>query len=319
MTKTMKAVGFSEFGSASVLKVMEVVRQEVGEMDVEIAVDYASVNPVDFKIREGYLQGMLPHQFPIVSGWDAAGVVSAVGSKVKDFKIGDRVAAYTRLPTVQYGSYAEYLVLPAHYVAKIPPAISERDASSVPLVSLTAFQALTEYRPVVKGSKVLVLNASGGVGGYAVQFAKLSGASVTATTGKGNIDYVKTLGVDHVVDYNASNAGDLLRDLGPFDFIFDGVGGKNLEVAYDYLAASGAIVSIVDTPNPNRLKSSSQFATFHFVHPSGEQLSNIFRQMADGHLILPAIEELPITNAQEAHLRSESHRIRGKLTLKVKF
>jgi NADPH2:quinone reductase len=320
-TQTMKAITFANFGEAGVLNVSQVSRPEAKAGEVLIRISHTSVNPVDWKIRKGYLKDMLPHVFPIIPGWDAAGTIEAVGAGVSGFTVGERVAAYTRLPQVHSGTYAEYISLPVEFVAKISANLSFEQAAGVPLVALTAWQALSDYAKIKAGDKVLVLNGAGGVGSFAIQFARQMGANVTATTGSTNVEYVRSLGAHHVIDYSKESVTARAKDIAPdgFDFVFDAIGGESLKAAYDIARAGGQIVSIVDSPDAALAKARGVNATFHFVYPSGGQLLHIFTGLADGKTRIPEYRVLPVTEARAAHLGSETHRTRGKTILKIEF
>lgn len=269
----------------------------------------------------GYLKDMLPHVFPIIPGWDAAGVVEAVGSDVSGFEIGDRVAAYARLPEVHNGTYAEFISLPADYLAKVDEKISFEQAAGVPLVSLTAIQGLTDYSKIKGGDNVLILNGAGGVGSFAVQFARQMGATVTATTGSSNVDYVKSLGAHHVIDYSMESISERAKQIAPkgFDFVFDAIGGESLKSAFEIVKKGAQIVSIVDSPNADLAAAKEVRATFHFVYPQGSALQAIMDGLKSGQTKLPQFTVLPVTEARKAHAASESHRTRGKTVLKIEF
>lgn len=320
-TQTMKAVAFDAFGDAGVLNVKVVPRPDVKAGEVLVRLSHTSVNPVDWKIRLGYLKDMLPHVFPIIPGWDAAGVVEAVGAGVTDYKVGDRVAAYARLPQVHSGTYAEYISLPAEFLAKVDSKISFEQAAGVPLVALTAMQGLSDYTKVKKGDNVLILNGAGGVGSFAVQFARQMGATVTATTGSSNVGYVKSLGADHVIDYSKESISGRAKEIAPngFDFVFDAIGGESLKTAFDIVKKDAQIVSIVDSPDATLAAARGVKATFHFVYPQGAQLQTIFNSITEGWTQLPAFSVQPVTEARKAHLASETHRTRGKTVLKIEF
>jgi NADPH:quinone reductase-like Zn-dependent oxidoreductase len=318
---TMKAIAFDSFGDENVLNVASLPRPTVEPAEVLIKLSHTSVNPVDWKIRRGYLTSMLPHIFPIIPGWDAAGVVEAIGSEVKNFKVGDRVAAYARLPEVHSGTYAEYISLPESFLAKLEGDLPFEQAAGVPLVSLTASQGLTDYAKINAGDRVLVLNGAGGVGNFAVQFAKQLGAVVTATTSTRNIEYVKSFGADHVIDYTKESLEVSARAITPggFDFVFDAIGGESLTAALKLVKRGGQVVSIVDSPDQALAEAKGIKAVFHFVHPDGTALQNIFANISTGKTKVPSYSVLPVTQARNAHISSESHRTRGKIVLKISF
>lgn len=311
----MKAILFSKFGGSDVLTQGEVPTPQAQAGEVLVKIAYTSVNPVDYKIREGYLTGMLPHQFPIIPGWDAAGEVVQVGAGVTNFKVGDQVFAYTRLPTVQNGTYAEYIALPAENVALKPKSLSTSEAAAIPLVGLTAYQALHKVTKLKAGERLLVTGGAGGVGSLAVQIAKAAGAHVTATASRGNLDYLKELGADEVVDYQAKDYEATLNTLAGegFDVLFDAVGGETQLRALDFIKSEeqgGRVVSIVDTPKRG---------SFHFVYPNGEELAGLGALLDAGKLKVPAIKIRNVKEAKAAQDESATHRGRGKVVLEMAF
>ena len=195
----MKAIRIHEFGGPEVLKLEEVPRPIPAAGEVLIKVFATSVNPVDWKIREGQRKEKFPVNFPLIPGWDVSGEIEEVGSDVKNFRKGDEV--YSRPDPTKNGTYAEYVVVKANQVALKPKSIDHEQAAAVPLAGLTAWQGLFDYGQLQQGQKVLIHAASGGVGTFAVQFAKWKGAYVIGTTSAENIDFVKQLGADEVIDY----------------------------------------------------------------------------------------------------------------------
>lgn len=309
----MKAIQFSQFGHSDVLSVQEVATPTAGPGEVLVKIEFTSVNPVDWKIREGYLQGMIPHQLPIIPGWDAAGTIVDVGSGVKSFKVGDAVFSYTRLPTIHSGTYAEFIALPEASVALRPKTLGSSEAAAIPLVGLTAYQALHDVVKIRSGERVLITGGAGGVGSLAIQIAKAAGARVTATASRGNLDYLHSLGADEVVDYQAKDYEQNLKSLAGdgFDIVMDAVGGAILTHAETLVNPKGGrLVSIVDTPKNG---------SFHFVAPSGAQLAVLANLLDTGKLKIPAITLRNIKDARAAQEESATHRGRGKVVLKVEF
>lgn len=315
----MKAVVIDRFGGVDELKVRELPDPIPGPGEIRIRVAYSGVNPVDYKIREGHLVGHLPHDFPLIPGWEAAGTVDAVGSDVGGFEFGQAVFAYCRKPVVKMGTYAELVTVRAEAVAPVPEGLSLPVAASVPLVALTAWQSLFGFAGLKAGESVLVNGASGGVGGYAVQFAKLVGAKVYATCGRGNLGYVKELGADVPIDYTTADFGSavLQREPAGVDFVMDCVGGETLKQSYALAKVGGRLVSIVDTPEASRAAERNLKAGYVFVSPNGEELASIGALLAARKIVPLPIEELPIAQVAEAHRRSETRHVRGKLVLKV--
>lgn len=310
----MKAIIFDTFGPASVLKQSQVSNPTPKKGEVLIRISHTSVNPVDWKIREGYLKDMLPHVFPVISGWDAAGEVVALGEAVTNFKVGDAVYAYARLPEVHSGTYAELIALPESYVAHKPKGISFAEAAAVPLVALTAYQALHEVAKIGMGDRVLITGAAGGVGSFALQFAKIAGVTVTATAGAANQEYLRELGADYTVNYQGPDAWKNVSDSAPegFDVILDTVGGDTLAQSIKIARGNTRIVSIVERPPAGS-------GEYHFVYPSGSQLEEIGKLFDSGLLRSPSLSIRSIKDAASAQAENAARHTRGKIVLAVDF
>ena len=220
----MKAIGLMQYGDKSVLQEIEMQTPLLGDTDVLIEVYAAGINPVDWKIREGLLQDVISYDFPLVLGWDVAGVVAAIGPNVTACKVGDEV--YSRPDIERNGAYAEYVAVDEKYVAKKPRNLSFEEAASIPLVGLTSWQSLVKFANVQKGNKVLIHAGSGGIGTFAIQLAKSFGAHVATTTSTKNMQFVKDLGADTVVDYKTEDFSSLLHN---YNIVFDVLGGDVLQ------------------------------------------------------------------------------------------
>jgi len=316
----MKAVVFDAFGGPERLRLAEVTKPAPAAGEVLIEVHAASVNPVDWKIREGMLAEMFPYEFPIVPGWDAAGVVAAVGEGGKGFRAGDRVFAYCRKPKIQHGTYAEFVTMAADAVAPMPKNIGFGAASTIPLAGLTAWQSLFDAAKLSAGQKVLVHAGAGGVGSLAIQFAKHIGATVYTTARRQNHDYVKGLGADAAIDYAREKFVDAVRALAPegVDLVYDTVGGHVQKESYKALKPGGMLVSIVNIPEPEEARPYNARYHFVFVSPNGEQLRRIAALIESGAVKPAAYEEFPLEKAAEAQERSRGGHVCGKIVLKIK-
>jgi NADPH:quinone reductase-like Zn-dependent oxidoreductase len=198
--KTMKAVCIYSYGGPEVLAYKDVPCPHPSDGEVLVRVHAAGINPVDWKIREGHLKGMLNHTFPLILGWDVSGVVESVGrAGISRLKVGDEV--FSRPDILRDGAYSEYVVIREAEVAIKPKTIDHIHAAAIPLAGLTAWQSLFEAGGLSSGQKVLIHAAAGGVGSFAVQLAKLTGAYVIGTASGKNHDYVRKLGADQVIDY----------------------------------------------------------------------------------------------------------------------
>jgi len=308
------------FGGPERLRVAEVHKPSPLAGEVLIEVHCTSVNPVDWKIREGMLAEMFPYEFPIVPGWDAAGVVAAVGKGETGFAAGDRVYAYCRKPKIQHGTYAEYVTMAADAVAPMPRTLGFEAAATIPLTGLTAWQSLFDVAKLSAGQKVLIHAGAGGVGSLAIQFARHAGATVYTTARLQNHTYVKGLGADAAIDYTRQQFVEAVRALAPegIDLVFDTVGGHVQKESYKTLRPGGMLVSIVNIPVPEESSAYGARTNFVFVSPNGEQLRRI-AALIDSGVVKPAAHEvLPLEKAAEAQERSRGGHLRGKIVLRIK-
>ncbi len=316
----MKAVILNEFGGRDVLKVADVPKPEPGPGEVRIEVVAAGVNPVDWKIREGYLKDRLPNQFPIILGWDVAGRIDAVGTDVSAWQVGDEVYSYVRKPVIQHGAYAEYVTFDAAHIARKPESFSFEEAASVPLAALTAYQSLFDAGNLQPGERVLIHAAAGGVGGFAVQLARVTGAMVWGTASEANHVYLNELGADHVVDYHAVGVWDQLKESVPdgMDLIYDCIGGDTFDQSIPLLSTQGRIVSILEPDRCQSLMEQGTAAFYVFVEPNGEQLAKLTALADSGSIKTHLAAVLPLEDAARAHELIESLHTRGKIVLKVR-
>ena len=316
----MRAIVIESFGGPEVLRPADVPSPEPAADEVLIEVAYAAVNPVDWKIREGMLAGMFPHEFPVILGWDAAGTVKDTGKNVTGFRIGDRVYAYCRKPKVGFGTYAEFVTMNHAAVAPMPKNVGFAEAASIPLAGLTAWQSLFDAAKVKAGDKVLIHAGAGGVGSIAIQFAKHAGAKVLTTAGVANHAYVKSLGADVAIDYKKENFIDAVRkrEPGGIDLVYDAVGGEVQRKSYEVLKKGGRLVAIVNPPVDEEARRYGVEASHVFVSPDGEQLRRIGALIESGAVKPPAIQEMRLEEAAEAQRRSQAGHVRGKIVLKVR-
>lgn len=316
----MKAICMDRFGGTEVLRLCEVEKPNPAEDEVLIRIQFSGVNPVDWKIRDGLLQERLPHLFPLIPGWEAAGVVEQVGTAVTAWHSGDEVFAYCRKPVVQWGTYAEYVVVKATGVALKPCALSFEQAAGVPLAGLTAWQSLFDHCKLQRGQTILIHAGAGGVGGYAIQFAKHAGATVITTASAGNHDYVRALGADQIIDYTTGDFVKQIRISHPqgIDLVFDTIGGETQTRSYEVLRKDGALLSIVSAPDLTQAQQHGVRGLYCFVEPSGEQLREIARLLDSGTVLPPHVEAFPLEQAALAQEKIRTGHVRGKLVLRVK-
>src|SRR5437867_9973678 len=241
----MKAFIVDRYGSADRVRASEVPDPEIREDDVLIEIHAAGVNPLDSKIRDGEFKLLLPYRLPLILGNELAGIVIRVGSRVRRFKPGDEV--YARPDKNRIGTFAEFIAISEDDLAIKPKSLTMEEAASIPLVGLTAWQALIEKAKLRKGQKVFIQAGSGGVGTFAIQLAKHLGATVATTTSTGNVALVKGLGADVVVDYKTQDFEDVLRD---YDVVLNSQDGKTLEKSLRILQRGGKLISISGPPDP---------------------------------------------------------------------
>jgi NADPH:quinone reductase-like Zn-dependent oxidoreductase len=311
MSNLMKAVQINGFGDRSVLALNNIDIPTPAENEVLIKVKSASVNPVDWKIREGYLQPMLNHPLPLTLGWDVSGEISAIGQKVDTLKVGD--AIYSRPDIAKNGSYAEYMVVAADEVALKSSSLSWQEAAGVPLAALTAWQALYEFAKLEAGERVLIHAGSGAVGQFAIQLAKLRGATVYTTTSSKNTNLVLGLGADHVIDYHQEDFSEL-KDI---DVVFDTIGGETQANSWKTLKKGGRLVSITENPDEAIATQHGVSAFFCFVQPNREQLEKLAEMADAGQLKVSIDSEFGLDQVAQAHERSETGRAQGKIIINV--
>jgi len=305
----MKAITYSSYGDPSVLTLTELPDPKVGPGEVRIAVRAASVNPVDWKIMAGYLDSLMTVTFPVIPGWDVAGVVEAVGPDTPEFQVGDEVMAYGRRDWVQAGSFAEKMTLPARTLARKPAGIGFEQAASIPLAGLTAYQTLTRLG-VTKGSTVLVHGANGGVGSFAVQIAAGLGARVIGTASERNHERVRELGAEPVA--YGEGLPERVRALAPegVDVVVDYVGDV-LEQTLAVLAEGGRHGSIAD---PAVL---AQGGEYFWVRPDAADLDHLAGLVDAGALRVDVDRSFPLEQAADAFRASMEGHTSGKIALTI--
>ncbi|MFD2728756.1 NADP-dependent oxidoreductase [Enterococcus camelliae] len=311
MTST-KAIVINQYGGKENLVEEDVLLPELQAHQVLVKVKATSVNPIDWKLREGYLKQMMPWEFPIILGWDVAGVIEEVGADVADWKIGDRIVA--RPDTTRFGTYAEYTIVDDHLLAALPEEISFKDAGALPLAGLTAYQALFTHGKLESGQKVLIHAGAGGVGSYAIQLAKNAGAYVYTTASQKNHELLKRLGADEVIDYHTTDFETTLNEI---DLVIDTMGGEVQRKSLSVLKPHGRLISIVSIENPELAQEKQIEAKAIWLEPNGQQLAILVNLMAEKKLVSVIGAEFPLTQAGvfAAHELSETHHAVGKIVL----
>ena len=333
----MKAAFIRRYGGNKVVELGELPAPQAGPGELLVAVHAASVNPVDFKIRDGMLKMIIPFGFPLILGNDLSGVVKAVGAGVTHFKPGD--AVFARMDKRRIGAFAEFAVVAEADAAAKPANLSHIEAAAVPLAGLTAWQALFEIGGLKAGQKVLIHGGSGGVGTFAIQLAHHAGATVATTVGARNADLARRLGADIVIDYKTQRFEEVVSDC---DLVFDTQAGDIQHRSFAVLKRGGVLVSIAGKPDGRLVREfglnpllgllldflsrkSLRLAKRHgvryeylFMHPSGEQLAQIGRLLEEGSVRTIVDKVFPLEQVREALAYSEAGHATGKVVVEVK-
>jgi NADPH:quinone reductase-like Zn-dependent oxidoreductase len=308
----MKAVRIHQYGGPEVLKYEEAARPNLLPDDVLIRVHGAGVNPVDWKVREGYLKERVHHSLPLILGWDVSGVVEATGSAVSRFKAGDEL--YSRPDLARDGAYAEYIAVREAEAALKPKSIDHIHAAAIPLAGLTAWQSLFDAAKLSSGERVLIHAAAGGVGTFAVQLAKWKGAYVIGTASARNRDFVRELGVDEVIDYQTTKFENAVRDVG---VVLDTIGGDTQQRSWKVLKPGGILVSIISPPSEDMAKAHGVRQAYVFIEPNAFELTEIAKLVDSGKLRSVVETILPLSAARRGQEISKSGHARGKIVLRV--
>lgn len=307
----MKAIAYDHFGTADVLELKDLPDPHPGSDSVLVRVKAASLNPVDYKVREGHLQGVIDTVFPAVPGWDVAGVVVKAGLDTPEFAVGDEILAYARKDVISGGTLAELVEVPVRTAARKPEGLSFEDAAALPLAGLTALQTVRRAG-VSAGSTVLIHAAAGGVGSYATQLAVLAGARVVGTASEGNHEYLRSLGAEPVA--YGGGLVDAARKLAPegFDAILDFVGNGALDTVPQLLREGGTVASITDPAA--RDEYGGQYV---WVRPDAEDLAELAQLAADGRLKVEVADTVELAQAADAYQTLEGGHVRGKLVVRL--
>ena len=333
----MKAFILDRYGSADRVRAGEMRDPELREDDVLVQIHAAGVNALDSKVRNGEFKQILPYQLPLVLGHDVAGVVARVGSRVRRFKPGDEV--YARPADGRIGTFAEFIAIKEDDVAIKPKTLTMEEAASIPLVGLTAWQVLVERANLKHGQRVLIHAGSGGVGTFAIQLAKHLGATVATTAGTENVELLRSLGADIVIDYKKEDFADMLRD---YDVVLNSLDKVTLEKSLRVLKPGGQLISISGPPDTAFARSigASWFLrmvmgflsygirakakrrqvhySFLFMRAHGGQLSKIASLVNDG-FIRPVVDRVfPFASTKEAMAYVDAGRARGKVVVSLK-
>jgi len=330
----MKSFVLERYGKKRTLQLADMPMPALRDDEVLVHVHAAGVNLLDAKIRNGEFKLILPYRLPLILGHDVAGVVTQVGLRVRQFKPGDEV--YARADDFRIGTFAEFVPVKEASLALKPKCLTMEEAASIPLVALTAWQALVERAQLQKGQKVFIQAGSGGVGTFAIQLAKHLGATVATTTSTTNVAFVKSLGADVVIDYKTQDFEDVLRD---YDVVLNSQDNKTLEKSLRVLKHGGKLLSISGPPDPafgkeikapffvklvlrllsagirRRARRRVVDYSFLFMRANGSQLREVTRLLDAGH-IRPVIDRtFPFESTNEALAYVEAGRAKGKVVI----
>ena len=326
----MRALQIIKYGDIQdSLAFNEISQPSVQANDVLIEVKAAAINPIDKSIILGNLQGMLPIPLPSTSAYDVSGIVVKKGNDVSNFEIGDLV--YSRVPQEQMGTLTEFVAVPTNAVSKKPGNISFEEAASLPLAGLTALQSL-EYAGINENDKILIHAGSGGVGSFAIQYAKAKGAYVYTTTSTSNVEWVQKLGADRVIDYKTEDYKTIVKDA---DIVFDTLGKNYTTEAFEVVKKGGIVVSVVGpldeesakmfgmadyklpTELSNLVSEKEAAYKFIFMHPNGSHLTEI-KTLVEDEKIKPVIDKVyPFSESIDAFTHLASGRAKGKIVVKI--
>ncbi|HVB02804.1 MAG TPA: NADP-dependent oxidoreductase [Chitinophagaceae bacterium] len=307
----MKAIRIYAYGGPNTLKWEEAPVPEPGLDELLIRVHSAAVNPIDWKIRQGRLKEGLQLKFPFILGWDMAGTVEKTGKLVSGYAPGDKV--FARPDTSRNGCYAEFALARVTETAYAPKSIPLEEAAGVPLAAQTAWEGLFEKGGLQRGQRVLILGASGGVGSFAVQLARIAEAEVIATTSEKNIDFIRSLGANEVINYQSEESMNKIQDI---DLVFDTVGGEAQKKSWDSIRSGGMLVSISQVDTQEGTRRGIRTASF-YLQSNGARLSQIASWIDAGKLKVVIEKEFSLQDVAEAHALSEQGHARGKIILRI--
>jgi NADPH:quinone reductase-like Zn-dependent oxidoreductase len=307
----MQAARIHSFGSADVLYIDEVPIPQPQRDEVLIKVRAVSVNPVDYKIREGDIPNVTQEQLPVTLGRDVAGTVARCGDEVSGYRPGDAVYA---LLDGKHGGYAEYVIVKERDLARKPERLDYREAAAVPLAAITAWQGLFDHAGLKAGQHVLIHGGAGGVGHFAIQLAKEKGATVSTTVSSDDVDFAHELGADRAVDYEHERFESRVRGV---DVVLDLVGGDTQERSWQVLKEGGAMVSTTSQPSTEMARSRRAIAELYFSKPNAGELAAI-GELIDARKVAPHVHAVyPLSSVREAQVELEQGHVRGKIVLDV--
>ena len=305
----MQAIRIHNYGESDVLQLETIAQPEPQPNEVLIRVEAAGINPIDWKIRAGYVKEIFPMPLPFTPGMDVSGTVEAIGADVKAFQVGQAVYGVLKM-----GAYAEFATTPEDAIALKPKTLDFVQAASVPLVAMTAYQSLFDHADLKAGQTVLIHAASGGVGMFAVQFAKWKGARVIATASAANAEFVRSLGADQVIDYNATPFEQVVQNV---DVVLDMLGGNTQARSYSVLKPGGILVSTAAPPDSKKAEEKGVRAEMMSRKNSVSLLEEIAGLIDSGQIKTVVAQTFSLSEARQAQELSQGGHVRGKIVLQI--
>lgn len=311
----MKAVQINQYGDTSVLSVNEIENPVPGAGQVLVEVHASSINPFDTTIREGYMKEMIPLQLPVTLGGDISGIVLEIGQDVTNLAVGDKVYGQANVVAGNSGAFAELAVTSAGQVAKAPQGLDFKQLASLPLVAVSAWQALTQHINLQPGQKIFIHGGSGGIGTIAIQIAKNIGAYVATTATADGIDLVKNLGADEVIDYKSQDFADVLED---YDAVLDNAGGDDFNKSLSALRRGGMAVSMIAQADEARTQELGVTAITQSTQVNTKALDEVCKLVDEGVVKSQVDKVFPLTQIKEAFEARESGTVRGKVVIEIR-
>lgn len=310
----MKAAQINQYGHANEIKIQEVEKLKTTDTKVLVKVRSASLNPFDTMVREGYLKDVIPLKLPVTLGGDIAGEVVELGENAVGFSLGDKVYGQASAVAGNSGALAEFALTEAGQIAVMPASLTFEQAASLPLVGVSALQALTEHIKLQSGQKILIHGGAGGIGSIAVQIAKHLGGYVTTTVSGDGVKFAKQIGADEVIDFKSQQFEAQLRD---YDAVFDTVGGESYEKSFKVLKQGGIVVSMIAQVNEELAKKHDVTAIYQQTRVSTDSLSRLRKLIEDGIVEARIGKTFSLEQTQQAFEAREAGGLIGKVVVTI--
>ena len=310
----MKAAQIDTYGDVSVIEVREIEKPAISGEQVLVRVNAASLNPFDSAVRAGYAQAMAPFPFPGTLGLDLAGTIAEVGSDVTGFAVGDRVFGTANAMFGASGAFAEFAATNACNIAHTPENVSDADATALPTAGISALQALTDELGIQSGQKLFINGGAGGIGTIAIQIAKHLGAYVATTASSDNVEFVKSLGADEVIDYKSQSFTDTIHG---YDAALDTVGGDSLNDVLHVLKKGGKAVTLAGQFDQEKATALGVTGSSQMTHVQTKVLTDLATLVADGVVKVTVEKTYPLDQIKQAFTARETESIKGKIVISI--